>query len=416
MLFLSLRHLSSRKLQTTLMILGITLGSAAYVVISGMMLGFREFIVDQLVNNDAHIRISLRDEPITPEGIRQQLFDTDQPVAWLSPPTGRRDRLTLEHPQGWIERLEADPNVLAYSPQLQIQGLGRKGSFTQNLRIIGSDPSKQERVTTIANYMVQGDFKDIARGGSRVIVGTGMLEKLGAKVGDTMRISSGISESLPYQIVGSFRFGIRSLDDTTAFVSLIDAQKLFRQSGAISDIAIRLHDLEKTRPLAEDWQRLSTDKVQSWEQANEGTLSVFKTQDIVRLSMTISIVIVAGFGIYNILSMAVNTKKPEIAILRSVGFEPGDIVRLFLTQGLILGLLGGILGVALGYVACLWMSTIEVSSQRMMGGGRMMVSFNPEIYRFGFLMALGSSALASFLPARAAGKFTPIEIIRGGGA
>jgi lipoprotein-releasing system permease protein len=123
--------------------------------------------------------------------------------------------------------------------------------------------------------------------------------------------------------------------------------------------------------------------------------------------------VVAGFGIYNILSLAVTHKRREIAILRSMGFEPQDITNLFLIQGIILGIVGGVAGLILGLLASYFMSTIEISANRGMGGNHMMVSFEYMIYLKAIALALLSSSFASFFPARSAGKMEPIDIIRG---
>ncbi len=142
-------------------------------------------------------------------------------------------------------------------------------------------------------------------------------------------------------------------------------------------------------------------------------MSVFTPQDIVRNAMTVSILVVAGFGIYNILSLAVTHKRREIAILRSMGFEPRDITNLFLIQGIILGIVGGFVGLLLGVATCYIMSTIEISADRGLGGNHMMISFDFLIYVKAFLLALVSSSFASFFPARSAGSLEPIDIIRG---
>jgi len=141
-------------------------------------------------------------------------------------------------------------------------------------------------------------------------------------------------------------------------------------------------------------------------------MNVFSMQDIVRNSMTISILIVAAFGIYNILSLAVSHKKKEIAILRSMGFEPKDISQLFLTQGLVLGGFGGLVGMVLGFIICLYMSTLDVSKTGGISGDGLFISFTPSIYTKGFLLAMISAIVASYLPARAAGKLEPIDILR----
>jgi lipoprotein-releasing system permease protein len=162
----------------------------------------------------------------------------------------------------------------------------------------------------------------------------------------------------------------------------------------------------------ENWMQFSADKIESWEQTSAAILSVFKTQDIVRNFMTISILVVAAFGIYNILSILVNQKKKEIAILRAIGFDSKQIVELFMLQGLILGALGGVIGMVIGYFGCQFIATIKVAPGRIGAGDTMIVSFSYIIYIKAFFLAFLSSAFSSYLPSYAAGKLTPIEIIR----
>lgn len=416
MWFLAHRHLISRKKQTFFIILGIVLGTAAYVAISGMMLGFQSFIVDQLVNNDSHVRISSREEPITPDDMRKVLFSNKEMVFWKKPPSGRRDDPFINNPSGWFERLTKDPEVHAFSEQLQVQVITSNGRITQNGQLIGSWPSKQLNVTNLEKYMLKGSFRDIAPNSDRVVIGSGLATKLGLTIDDYISAVAGKGSPKTFRVAGIFRLGVKALDDTMMFGHLLDVQKFNRTPSRISSIAIKLHDVTMAKQKSAEWGEWGQDKVQSWEEANEGILSVFKTQDIVRNFMTISIILVASFGIYNILSMAVNNKKKEIAILRSMGFLPADIKKLFLLQGLTLGTVGGIVGLIIGYGISLYLSTIEVSANRGIGTNKMMIVFFPRIYLFAFAMALGSALIASFLPSRAAGKLGPIEIIRGEGA
>lgn len=393
--------------------LGIVLGTAGYVTISGIMLGFRVFIIDQLINNDAQVRISAREEPILADSLNEEFFPEAKYIFWLAPPSGRRDEAKIEYPQGWFDRLDRDVRVLAYSPQLTIQAIMRRANISENVRMIGCDPAKQERVTEIQKYMLEGKFSDIGQSGNRMIMGLGLMKNLGARVSESVLISVGKGNPIPFKIVGVFQVGMKTIDDSTAFAALNDVQKANLTPSQVSDIAVRLINAEDAKGLASSWSSLSQDKVQSWDQINSGTMSVFKTQDIVRNSMTLTILIVAGFGIYNILNMMVTQKRREIAILRSIGYEPKDIISLFMTQGVLLGTSGGLLGMIFGHLICRYLSTITVDSGRMIGGGgTMMISFDVMIYVFGFLLAFGSSVFASLLPARAASKLTPIDIIR----
>lgn len=412
MLFLALRHLFSKKKQTVLTLMGIVMGTAAYVAISGMMLGFQVFIIDQLVNNDAHIRISAREELVDEKEISSSLYPENLAIRWIAPPSGRKNEQFIEYPQGWFERLEAEREVLAYSPQLTAQVLFSRGNVSLTGRLIGSDPNKQSLVSNIEKYMKVGSFRNIGQSGNKIVVGQGLLTKLGARVSENLQIATGKGTPVPFKIVGAFKTGVRAVDESTAFGALADVQLANLTPSRISDIAVKLVDVNQATNLSNSWSDTSRSKVQSWEQVNEGIMSVFQTQDIIRNAMTISILIVAGFGIYNILSMAVSQRRREIAILRSMGYEPGDIIRLFLIQGVILGTAGGLIGVFLGWLVCVYMSQIELSQYRQIGDGHMLISFDGVTYVKAFALAFFSSTFASWLPSRGAGKLNPIDIIR----
>lgn len=388
------------------------LGTTAYVIISGMMLGFQEFLKDQLINNDAHIKISARQEVITASSLQNAFYDSETPIRWVIPPSGRRDNQRIENVQGWIDRLNGDHRVLSYSPQLTAQVIFRRAQASLTGRVIGVDPTKQSQITNISAYMLEGKFQDIGQSGNRIVVGEDLLKELGGRVSETLLLSVGKGSQIPFKVVGTFRLGIKQIDETTAYASLRDVQRLNMTPSVVSGIGVKLFDVNEAQKMSEEYASTTLEKVQSWSEANANILSVFKTQDIVRNSMTISILVVAGFGIYNILSILVNQKRRDIAILRSIGFESRDILNLFFSQGIILGLIGGLLGLLLGWGACLYIETIPVVEGRIGSNGHMMMSFDWGIYFRGLLLALGSSSVAAWIPSRAAGKLTPIQIIR----
>ncbi len=412
MYFLALKHLLSRKKQTLLIVLGIFIGTMGYVVISGMILGVKEYLISQLINNDAHIKIMAREESITEKSITDSIFDSETTVKWIIPPVGRRGSKHIEYPQGWFDRLSESPNVVAYTPGLAAQVLYRRGQETVVGQITGTYAASLARITNINDNMVKGRFEDIGESGNRIVCGDGLLETVGARVNDTILISSGMSELQPFKITGSFHFGLPGIDDRTCFGALPDVQKLNNTPSEISYISVRLADVNQAGQIAKQWAHVSNDKVQSWEEANAQFLSAFKVQDGMRYVVTFAILIVAGFGIYNVLTIMVNQKKQEIAILRSIGFDSHDISKLFLTQGIILGVAGGLLGLLAGYLMCLYIGSIQVYPDKVMKGGKLPFSYNSSIYVIGFFLAFLSSIVASILPARAAGRMTPIDIIR----
>lgn len=416
MFFLAFRQLFSRPQQTILTFIGILLGAAAYIIFSGIMLGFQEYITDKLINNDSQIRISPRDDLINEAEFRDVFFKGSE-VKWLTPPSGRYNYNQLTNLQGWFEKLSQDKNVVAYAPQINRNVLFNLGKFTLPGRLLGIDPVRQLQVTTLQENIVQGSLQSLTKGVSLVIVGDGLMQKLGARVDGNINVINSYGRSQPVKIVGIFHTGARQLDESLVFASISSVQQLTQSTGEITDIVIKLKNVEMARELASEWALHTRDKVESWDMANESMLSVFQTQNIMRNAITFTIILVVAFGIYNILNMVVNQKKRDIAILRSIGYSQTDVLVLFFIQSVLLGFFGGLCGIIVGYIACRYFETIEVfsvkNSRGMMALNHLIVSYNYMIYVRGFALVMISSMIAGLIPARLAGKLSPIEIIRG---
>ena len=191
MFFLAIRHLMSRKKQTSLTLLGIILGTAAYIGISGMMLGFQIFIIDQLVNNDSHLRIKAREELVTAKSLDLAFFEKNTIIQWIKPPSGRKDNAFILAPRECLTRLETDERVSGFSPQLIVQGIATYGKIAQGISLVGSEPEMQKDVSNIESSMVTGKFADIGKTGNRIAVGDEFLKKIGASKGETILLTVG---------------------------------------------------------------------------------------------------------------------------------------------------------------------------------------------------------------------------------
>ncbi|EPG66340.1 ABC transporter permease [Leptospira wolffii] len=414
MFFIALRQMSARKKQTILTLFGIVLGAAAYIVISGILLGLREYLVDQLVNNDAHVKISAQVKIIGEKDMDFILFDRKEIPLWSVPPSGRRDSAQIENQAGWLKKVSKDEEVEASSPQLQVKVIYRKGKISEAGRILGVKPELQAKVARIRENMISGDFIEIKESGNKLIIGEGLRLLLGARVNDTVYVSTGKTEPIPFKVVGAFQMGNKAVDDSSAYANLSDVQNLNQTPNRISDIAVRLKDVSRATPKAREWAKEGDVKIQSWEDVNATFISLFKMQDAIRYALVGTILLVAGFGIYNILNIVISQKRREIAILRSIGFEAGDILKIFLIQGLILGVAGGVIGMIMGNLICRRLEHVSFSNPLMQTkSGMMTVSFEPGIYLQAFLLAFIATLIASIFPARSASRLSPIEIIRG---
>lgn len=411
MFFLAIRHLLSRKRQTTLIFLGISMGTMMFAIISGLQLGMREFVVDRLLSNSPHIKISARDQTVDKDEMTQRFYPDGTAIEWITPPSGKREEAHIMYPQGWFDRLREDPEVIGYSPSLNMSVIINKGDTRQPAMLIGVVPALHKKVLNINQYIKTGSLDDLSNGGNRVILGDKLLENLGAKVGDNLLVSAGHGELRPLKIAGILSLAVEEVDKTLMIASLTDVQQLNKSPGRINEISVSLVDIDRSQELADSWKLVSRDKVETWEEVNASFLQIFVFQDIVRITVTTAILVVAAFGIYNVLSIIVNQKRREIAILRSIGYPPKMILQLFLIQGIMLGFSGAIFGLLIGFGLNLYIETIDLGIP-IGTGNHLIISFSPHIYVMGFSMAFLSAILASLLPAYAASKLTPIDIIR----
>jgi lipoprotein-releasing system permease protein len=281
--------------------------------------------------------------------------------------------------------------------------------------LVGCNPAQQARVTSISDYMIEGSFDDNAAGGNRVILGDQLARELGGKLNQTVLVTVGTNAPVPFKVVGRFQLGGHG-GDRQAYAQLADVQKVNRTPNRVNEIAVKLHDYQQAAALATTWSSIAPELTESWDQQNPFIYSMFKIQDSLRFSMILTVLLVAGFGIYNVLNMTVNQKRQDIAILRSMGYDTFDVVMLFFLQGLIVGVIGTAFGLTAGYGICRFLQTIQFSSGTPANPqGYLHISLAPAIYLQAAGLALLASSLASVLPARAAGKLTPIEVIRAGG-
>ncbi len=410
MFFLSWKQLMARKKQNLLILLGISFGTLLFVSISGVQLGMRRYIANQLLNNTAHILIKGEEKKVKADEVTEAFYPSNF-VHWINNPSGLRENVKLENYSGWYSKLNQDSRVLGFSPRMAAHVVLNSGKFSTAVNLVGTIPEKQVKISSIEDYMKEGSFIGL-RGSNTIVIGTGVADDLGLKTGQYVNVSSGLKEGpKSFKIAGIFQFGNQQIDRSLAFASLTDVQILTKSPGRVSEIAVALYDIDQAQRLADEWQILTHDKVEDWQEANASFMEMIKIQDFTRYFITISILLVASFGIYNVLSIMINQKKKEIAILRAIGYGPRRILELVLYQGLLLGVSGGILGMILGYLLCKYVESINLNFD-IGNVNHLLISYDLSIYVTAFIVAIISSIISSYIPAKAASKMTPMDIIR----
>lgn len=408
MWFLVIKQLMSRKGQTILTLVAVILGAAGYIIFSSIQLGSEEKFKNDLVDSNGHISIMVRNDIISAETVRSYFFG-DSAIHWINTPIGNRTNATLSMPSQWYARLEVNPEVEAYSPVCSGTAIVRNNQTERSISVVGIDPDKHIRATNLGTYLTSGSFANLDKGNSLGITGERLLDMLGVRVNDTIKVISSTGQVYPIKIIGTINSGDRRMDENNIYTSLTTARMISNTPGKVSKIIVRLKDINRSTPLAEEWRSQSRDNVESWEELSANFMSAIKTQAVVRnITITILILVIA-FGIYNILNMVVNHKKNEIAILRSIGYNQHDVVQIFLLQGIVISVIGALAGIIIGAGVCYYIQTARIP----VGRGVMLVSWSPLIYLKSFVIVNTATIIASYFPAKAAGRLSPIEIIRG---
>lgn len=411
MFFLSWRQLMSRKKQSILILLGISFGTMLYVAISGLQLGMRQYISDQLLSNTSHILIQGPERRIKAQEVKAALHPNEF-IAWTSPPSGLRAESQLTNYGGWYRFLANDPQVLDFSPRLTGHAMLVSGKFSTSVNLVGVIPAKQVRVSRIESYMTEGSMLDL-QGGNKIVIGSGVAEDLGVRLGEVISVIVGNYSMVPLKLVGILEMGNKQVDRSMALTNLPTMQTLSRSPGRVNEIGVVLYDVDLAEQVAANWKLLTRDKVEDWKEANQQFMEMIRVQDFVRYFIMVAILIVASFGVYNVLSIMINQKKREIAILRAIGYGPKRILQLVFYQGILLGISGGALGLLFGHLLCVAVESIKLNIS-IGGSNHLLVSYDPQTYGVAFIAAIVSSMMAAYIPARAASAMVPMEIIRSG--
>ena len=245
-------------------------------------------------------------------------------------------------------------------------------------------------------------------------MGAGVAKKLSLKVGDNVQVISGNGDLFQLKIVGFYQSGLAEVDNIQSYVNLTTAQQILGEGvNYITDINVKLYDIEASVPLAREIERKFKLRAVDINEANAQFETGTSIRNIITYAVSITLLVVAGFGIYNILNMLIYEKMNDIAILKATGFSGSDVKFIFISQALLIGLIGGLMGLLFGYSISVLIDHTPFETEALPTVKTFPVNWNPVYYVIGIVFALVSTFLAGYLPARRAEHIDPVEIIRG---
>ena len=409
---ITIRYLLTHKRQSLVCIAGVTISVTMFIAMTAMMDGFTDKFIIETVESSGHITI--KDEPRaarTP--ILERAYPDPNAMLALSNVKPRDTIRKIDNPTGLLNRLQEMPGVLAAAPEVFGDVIATYGTKTLNVNVHGIEPERQVRVTTIGNDILEGGFQRLRTSADGIILGKGVSDTLGARLDDSITLASSTGGRTSARVVGIFRTGVTPVDYSRGYMLLNSAQTLLNKKNVINEIVLRTDDYTKAREYAAQIEGVCGYRTESWQESNANFLKIFDIQSIITYIITGALLVVAAFGVLNILIMAVLERVNDIAILRSFGLSRWDIGVIYTLQGLIIGIVGAAIGLVMGKLAIEGLRRIPVTLEGLIRTEGLMMSEHASQYYRAFFSAIVVVLFASAYPAWRAARYDPVEVIRG---
>ncbi len=327
--------------------LGMALGVAALIVVLSVMNGFQKEIRTRILGIAPHLQISEEGNYL---------------VDW----------------QPALQLMAKYPQVAAAAPFVNGQGMVSFDQNVQGVMVRGILPQDESKVIDLSDKMKAGSLEALQEGSFGIVLGSDLAHTLGAHLNDKVLLISPQGQVTPagmvprlkqFRVVGIFEIGMAPYDNTLALIHLNDAQKLYQMGSAISGISARLHDLDLAPQVAIEIQRVlpRNTYVSDWTRQHSNYFRAVQIEKKMMFIILSLIVAVAAFNIVSTLVMAVTDKQADIAILRTLGASPASIMKIFIVQGALIGLIGSVFGVGGGILLSLNIDTVVPFIERMLG-------------------------------------------------
>lgn len=402
-------HLTSKIWQTVVAILGVTFGVSMYIFLNTFMNGVNKTQDDLAFSNMAHMRINNETDHHA-YNPASALFAGKASV-YVHNRKSIQTEDNIRNTSEVLAVLQHQRGIAVVTPQLNFSVFFRNGSKKINGKVSGVEARSEDQMFGSASKMVAGSWSELNYQKPAVILGSILADNLGVKVNDNVNILTSDGVSKNYTVVGLLETSVKDVDRSKAYMNIGTARQLMgKSSNYSSDVMVNLIDRDRTGQVKADLQPSLNYDIETWQEANQQLLAGSQLRAMIAFAVSFTILLVAGFGIYNIMNMTINEKIREIAILKAMGFSGKDIQSIFLTQAMIIGVVGAVSGLVLGVV---FSTIINHVPFRMAGLTTLPIHYLPKDFILAVLFGILTTLLAGYLPARKASRIDPVVIIRG---
>ncbi len=405
--------LLARWKQTLVAAIGVTFSITMFIALLGFMTGLNDLLDGLIINRTAHVRLFNDVKPSDRQPI------DDHPAFWggynfIHSIKAGNGRSEIANSVAIIRAIEADDRVLGLSSRITAQVFFNEGSTDITGVVNGIDPLAEASLFHFGDYVMEGLSVDIQNIPNSIILGKALAEKLQTSPGNVIQITTPNGERFQLRVVGIYQSGLQEYDKSQSFASISTTQKILgKASSYLTDIHVKLKDITQAPIVAREYQQLFAIEAEDIQSAN----AQFETGTFVRLLISyavgITLLIVAGFGIYNILNMMIYEKMDSIAILKATGFSGRDVHQIFIVIALGIGVFGGTLGLLFGLGLSALIDQIPFVTAALPTVKTYPVNYDPKFYLIGISFSLVTTYMAGYFPASKASRIDPVIIIRG---
>jgi len=406
-------HLLTKIKQTSIAALGVTFGIGSYITLVCFMTGLNSMLDDLILNQTPHIHVYNEIEPSKEQPISfvENVTESFNVVHSIKPKLSQKK---IHNALPIIDYLKTNESVRGALPQIKTQIFYIAGSIELGGNLTGINPIDEANLFNMSDYIVEGSAEALHNSDNGILLGIGIANKMSLKVGDRVQISPINGGIFPLKIVGFYQSGIADLDAIQSFTNLKTVQRILGEANNyITDINIKLYDIEKAVPLAKKIEQQFNLTAIDIKTANAQFETGTTIRNLITYAVSITLLVVAGFGIYNILNMLIYEKMNDIAILKATGFSGKDVQLIFMSQAMIIGFTGGVLGLLIGFGLASLIETIPFQTEALPTVETYPINMNPVFFIIGFVFAMFSTFLAGYLPSKKAKNIDPVKIIRG---
>jgi lipoprotein-releasing system permease protein len=392
---IAISFLREGRTQSMMITIGVAVGVAVIVFISALIQGLQSNIVERTLGTQAHIRLLSPDEVnhiVPPPAGALQLLQEDK----------RAQRLrSINNWQQITENLDQLPVLTAVSPVVSGPAFVQRGDAIQSVALVGINLERYQQIIPLKQYMVSGELRVSA---DNVLIGRQLAKDLGVQVGSKLRLDTGQQKNAVVNISGIFELGVRELDARYVYLDLKQAQSLLNLPGGVTVIDLTIQDIFQADQIASQVGGLTGLKAESWIETNAQLMNAITAQSLSTNMIIVFVGISVAFGIASVMSVSVVQRTREIGILRATGATQAQILRVFLFQGAIFGLLGSMLGSVVSYGL--------ICGFNQFGPGLFYISISTKLILSALLLATLTGVLAAAIPSRRAAALDPVEAIR----